>query len=173
MNWEVSFCIFWKSLWKIDVNSLKVWKNSLVNSVCYCSVANSYPTLFDPMDWSMPGFPVLHYLPPGVCSSSCPLSQWCRLTISFFVIPFSCPQSFPASGSFLMTQLFASGGQSIEASASVLPMNILDWFPLGLTGLISLLSKGLFKSLLQHLSSKASILQQLVLDFSFGKFFSY
>ena len=71
----------------------------------------------------------------------------------------SCPQSFPVSGSFQMSQLFASGGQSIGASASVLPMNIQDWFPLGMSGLNSLLSKGLSKSLLQHHSSKASILQ--------------
>ena len=82
---------------------------------------------------------------PGACSNSCPLSQWCHPTISSSVIPFSCLQSFPASGSFLMSQLFASGGQRIgvSASASVLPMNIQDRFPLGLTGLISLQSKGL------------------------------
>ena len=82
---------------------------------------------------------------PGACSNSCPLSQWCHPTISSSVIPFpSCLQSFPASGSFLMSQLFTSGGQSIgaSASASVLPMNIQDWFPLGLTGLISLQCKG-------------------------------
>ena len=83
---------------------------------------------------------------PRVYSNSCPLNRWCHPTISSFVIPFSsCPQSFPASGSFQMSQLFASGGQSIgvSASASVLPMNIQDWFPLGLTGWISLQSKGL------------------------------
>ena len=82
---------------------------------------------------------------PGACSNSCPSSQWCHSTISSFVIPFSsCLQSFPASGSFPMSQFFASGGQSIEASASALvpPMNIQDWFSLGLTGLISLQSKG-------------------------------
>ena len=82
---------------------------------------------------------------PRVCSNSCPLSQWYYLTISSSVIPFSsCLQSYPVSGSFLMSWLFASGGQSIGASASalVLPMNIQDWFPLGLTGLISLQSKG-------------------------------
>ena len=83
-------------------------------------------------------------LSPGVCSNSCPLSRWCYPTISSSVTPFSsCPQSSPASGSFVMNRLFASGGQSIGASASVLPMNILDWFPLGLTGWISLQSKGL------------------------------
>ena len=89
------------------------------------------------MDCSTPGFPVLHYFP--ICSNSCPLSQWCHPTISYSVAPISsCPQSFPASVSFSMSQLFASGGQSIGASApaSVLPMNIQSWFPLGLTGLI-------------------------------------
>ena len=84
---------------------------------------------------------------PGACSSSCPLSRWCHPIISSSVVPFSCLQSFPASGSFSMSQLFESGGQSIgaSASASVLPMNIQDWFPLGLTGLISLQSKGLWR----------------------------
>ena len=81
---------------------------------------------------------------PGVYSNSCPLSQWFHPTISSSVIPFSsCPQSFPATGSFLMYRLFALGGQSIGALASVLPMNIQDWIPLGWTGWISLLSKGL------------------------------
>ena len=83
---------------------------------------------------------------PRACSNSCPLSRWCHPTISSSVVPFSsCLQSFPASGSFLMSQFFASGGQSIgaSASASVLPMNIQDWIPFGLTGWISLLSKGL------------------------------
>ena len=81
----------------------------------------------------------------GACSNSCPLSWWCHPPISSSVIPFSsCLQSCPALGSFPMSQFFASGGQSIAASAStsVLPMNIQDWFPLGLTGLISLESKG-------------------------------
>ena len=98
---------------------------------------------------------------PGAYSNSCPLSQWCHPTISSSVIPFSsCPQSFPASGSFPMSQFFPSGGQSIgvSASASVLPMNIQDWFPLGWTGWMSLQSKEL-SSLLQHHSSKASILR--------------
>ena len=92
-----------------------------------------------------------------------PSSQWCHSTISSSVVPFSsCLQSFPASGSFPMSQFFTSGGQSIgiSASASVLPVNIQDWFPLGLTGWISLKFKGLSKSLLQHHSSKALILQR-------------
>ena len=82
----------------------------------------------------------------GVHSNSCPLSQWGHPTISSSVVPFSsCLQSFPASGSFQMSQFFPSGGQSIgvSASASVLPMNNQDWFPLGWTGWISLKSKGL------------------------------
>ena len=98
------------------------------------------------MDYSMPGFPVLHY--PGVCSNSCPLIQWCHPTISSSIISFSsCLQSFPASQSFPVIKLFTSGGQSTGAlaSASVHPMNIQGWFPLGLTGLISLLSKGLLR----------------------------
>ena len=81
-----------------------------------------------------------------VYSNLCPSSRWCHPAISSSVIPFSsCPQSFPASGSFPVSQFFASGGQSIgvSASASVLPMNIQDWFPLGWTGWISLQSKGL------------------------------
>ena len=85
-------------------------------------------------------------LSPGVSSNSCPLSWWHHPTISSSAAPFSsCPQSFTASGSFPMSRLFVSSVQSIGASASisVLPMNIQDWFPLGLTGLISLLSKGL------------------------------
>ena len=83
---------------------------------------------------------------PGVYPNSCPLSQWYHPTILSSVIPFSSHlQSFPASGSFQMSQFFTSAGQSIEvsASASVLPMNIQDWFPLGWTGWISLQSKGL------------------------------
>ena len=120
-----------------------------------CSIAQSCPTLCNPMDCSTPGFPVLHQL--------LELAQthvhWVHPTVSSSVIPFSsCLQSCPASGSFQMSQFFSSGGQSVGASAlsSVLPVNIQGWFPLGLTGLISLQSKGL-KSLLQHQSSKASI----------------
>jgi len=82
---------------------------------------------------------------PGACSNSCPFSQWRHPTISSSVVPFSRLQSFPASGSSLVSQFFASGGQStgVSASASVLPVNIQDWSPLRLTGLISLQSKGL------------------------------
>ena len=90
---------------------------------------------------------------PGVHPNPCPLSWWCHPTISSSVIPFSsCPQSFPASGSFQMSQLFASGGQStgVSASTSVLPMNTQDWSPLGWTGWMSLQSPWTLKRLLQH-----------------------
>ena len=87
---------------------------------------------------------------PRACWNSCPSSWWCHPIISSYVVTFSsCHQSFPASGCFPMSQFFASGGQSIgvTASASVLPMNIQDWFPLGLTGWISLQYKGLSRVL--------------------------
>ena len=85
-------------------------------------------------------------LSPRVCSNSCPLNQWCHPTISSSVAPFSSwPSSFLGSGSFPVSQLFTSGNQSVGASttASILPMNLQGWFPLGLTGLISLQSKEL------------------------------
>ena len=99
---------------------------------------------------------------PRACPNSCPSGQWCHPTISHSVISFSSSlHSFPASGSFPMSQFFTSSGQSIgvSTSASVPPMNIQDWFPLGLTGLISLRIQGTHQSLLQHHSLKASILQ--------------
>ena len=98
---------------------------------------------------------------PSACSNSCPMSQWCHPTISSSVVPFSsCLQSFPASGSFPRSQFFTSGGQSIgvSSSVSVLSMNIQDWFPLGLTGLISMPSKGLSRVFSNTIVQKASIL---------------
>ena len=124
-------------------------------SVQFCSVAQSCPTLCDPMNRSTPGFPVQHArLPcpspaPEVYLNSCPLSRWCHPAISSSVIPFSsCPQSLPASRSFPMSQLFPWGGQitGVSASASVLPVNTQDWSPLGWTGWISLQSKGLSRA---------------------------
>ena len=106
----------------------------LIQVICCGSVAQSCPTLCDPMECRMPGFLVLHHLPE--LAHSCPLSWWCHPTISSSVIPFSSYlQSFPTSASFQMSQFFISGGQSIgiSASASVLPMNIQSWFPLELT----------------------------------------
>ena len=112
---------------------------------CWCSVTKFCLTLCDSINCSTARLPYPS-LSPRVCSNSCPSSRWCHPVISSSVVPFSsCLQSFPASGSFLMTQLFASDGQSIGASvsASVLPMSIQDWFLLGWTGWISLVSKGL------------------------------
>ena len=97
------------------------------------------------------------------CPNSCALSQWCHPTISSSVAPFSsCLQSFPASGSFLMSQLFTSSSQSIGASESVLLMNIQDWFPLGMTGLISLQSKGLSRVFSNITKSSNSLMLRLL-----------
>ena len=128
---------------------------------CYCSVAESCQILCDPMDCSTPGFSVLPYLLEFAQTDV----HWVgdAIQTSHPLSPFSsCLQYFPASGSFPMSQLFTSGGQSIGASAlaSVLPMNIQGWSPLGLTGLISLQPvQGTLKSLLQNHSSKTLILQ--------------
>ena len=113
---------------------------AILASVQISSVAQSCLTLCNAMNRSMPGLPVHHQL-----LNSCPSSRWCHPAISSSVIPISCPQSLPASGSFPVSQLFSWGGQSIgvSASASVLPMNIQDWSPLGWTGWTSLQSKGL------------------------------
>ena len=110
------------------------------------SVAQSCLTIWDPMDCSTPGLPVHHQLPEFIQTHV----HWVGDGIqpsSSSVVPFSRLQSFPAPGSFPVSQLFASGGQSIgvSASTSVLPMNIQDWFPLGWTGWISLQSKGLLR----------------------------
>ena len=117
-----------------------------LSAFCCYSVAQSCPTLCNPMDCSTPGFPVLHHLLEFAQTHSCPLSWWCHPTISSSADPFSSHlRSFPASGSFQMSQLFTSSGQStgVSASASGLPMNSQDWFPLGWTGWISLMFKGL------------------------------
>ena len=107
---------------------------------------------------------------PRSGSNSCPLSWWCHPAISSSIVPFSsCLQSFPASGSFPMSQPFTSGGQSIRASASLLPINIQNWFPLGLTGCISLQAKGLsrvfFNTTVQKINSSA-------LSFPYGTTFT-
>ena len=108
---------------------------------CFYLVSKSYSTLCDPMERSMPSFPVPHYI-LEFAQTHISWVGWCYSTRLFSVIPFSsCSQSFPASRSFPLSQLFASNDQSIGASASGLPMNIQDWFPLGLTGLTSLQSK--------------------------------
>ena len=110
----------------------------------FCSVAKSCQTL--QLHELQPHQASLSSLYPGACSNSCPLSQWCHPTILSSAALFSsCPQSFPPSESFPVSWLFGLAGQNIGAStlASVLPMNIQGWFPLGLTGLISFMSKGL------------------------------
>ena len=133
--------------WKVKSYSLDCQGSPTVGdgSVQFSSVAQLCPTLCDPMDWSTPDFPVHHQL-PGFTQTHV---RWAGDAIQPSH-PLSSPsssllQSFLASGSFQMSQFYTSGGQSIEvsASASVLPMNIQDWFPLGLTGWLSLLSKGL------------------------------
>ena len=115
---------------------------------CCCSVTNSCPTFCDPMACSMPGFL------PFTISPSLPILMFSESVMPsnhlIFCLPSSsCLQCFPTSGSFQMSQLFASGGQNIgvSASTSVLPMNTQDWFPLGWTGWISLQSKGLSREL--------------------------
>ena len=142
----------WTMLWKYLLDS---WNIHILH---FSSVQFSHSVVFDSL-W--PHARQHARLPcpspkPGACSNSCPWSQWCHPTISSSVIPFSsCLQSFPASGSFPISWLFASGSQSIGASTSpsVLLMNIQDWFPLGLTGLISLQAKGLCIEPLYHLFS--------------------
>ena len=144
---------------------VSIWFHSLL---CYRKTTASFSVQFNHsvMSDSLPHGPQHSRLPcpspiPGACSNSCPSSQWCHLTISTSVVPFSsCPQSFPAWGSFPMSQFFASRGQSIRvsASASVPPMNIQDWLPLGWTGFYLPAVQGTLKNLLQHHSSKASIL---------------
>ena len=144
---NVSFGVFPVYTYSVTEESLLgVCRLSHLIGYCFCcSVIQSCPTFCNCMDCTS-GLSVHDGLSPWVCSNSCPLSQWCHSTILSSVALFSsCPQCLPASGSFPMSCLFASGHQSIRASASasVLPMNIQGWFPLGLTGLISLLSKGL------------------------------
>ena len=126
---------------KITENEWKQWETLF-------SVQFSHSVMFDSLGPREPQHtrPPCPSPTPRVYPNSCPLSWWCHSTISSSVIPFSsCPQSFPASGSFQMSQLFASGGQSVgvSASTSVLPMNTQDWSLLGLTGWISLQPKGL------------------------------
>ena len=107
---------------------------NLVCSVQFSSVTQLYPTLLRSHGQQHARLPCPSPS-PEVCTNSCPLSQWCHPTISSSVVPFSCPRSFPASGSFQMSQFFAPGAQSIGVSAlaSDFPMNIQDWSPLGWT----------------------------------------
>ena len=120
------------------VRHLQPWDNKISQKVSVSWKNMSYSKISSVQS--------LHGVQLLACSNSCPSSQWCHPNISSSVVSFfSCPQSFPAAGSFQMCQFFGSGVQSIgvSASASVLPMNIQDWFPLGFTGRSSLKSKGL------------------------------
>ena len=150
------------SLWLYGLQHARLLCPPLL-PIQFSSVTQLCLTLCDPMECSTPGFPVHQQrwlLSSEVCSDSCPLSWWWYITTSSSATSFPfCLQSFLASGSFPMSWLLASGEQSCgtSASATVLPMNIQGWFPLGLTGLISLLFKGL-KNLLQHHNLKASVL---------------
>ena len=143
-----SFSKHWKTLWlRATFSSIQFSHSVMSDSLWPREPQHTRPPCPSPT--------------PRVHPNSCPLSRWCHPTISSSVVPFfSCPQSFPVSRYFQMSQLFASGGQSIglSASVSVLPVNTQDWSPLGWTGWISLQSKGTLKSLLQHHSSKASVL---------------
>ena len=129
--------IRWKSHTQIHQNAKLIWTVFLWCSVqLICSVVSNFLQPHEPQH----ARPPCPSPTPGVYPNSCPLSRWCHLTISSSVVPFSsCPQSLPASGSFQMSQLFASGGQSIGVSVStlVLPMSTQDWSPLGWTGWIS------------------------------------
>ena len=145
--------IWWATFWDLKQALFTDGSDLLLFS---CSVMSNF---LPPMDCSTPGFLVHHHL-PELAQNSCPLSQWCHPTIYSSVVPFSsCLQSFPASGTFLMSQLFASGGQSIGASVIINPSNeysglisfMIDWLDL-------LAVQGTLKSFLQHHSSKASIL---------------
>ena len=129
---------------------------------CFCLVAKSCPTVCDHMDCSTPGFPVLHYLPESAQIQVHWVNDAIQPSISSSDALFSsCPQSFPALRSFPISRLSVLGGQSTgaSASASVLPKDIQGWFPLGLTGLIFLLSKGL---------SKFKSINSSVLSFLYG-----
>ena len=146
--------LLWLLHWQVDSLPLRQLGSPklLLTLKIFSSVQFSHSVVSDSLQPHEPQ----HARPPcpspttGVYPNLCPLSQWCHQTISSSVVPFSsCLQSFPTSGSFQMSQLFASGGQNfrVSVSTSVLPMNTQDWFPLGWTGWISLQSKGL-KSLL-------------------------
>ena len=131
-------------MWLWNCDYILKYDHYLFSSVQFSSVAPSCPTLCDPMNHSTPGLPVHHQLPESTQTNVYRVGD--AMQPSHPVVPFlSRPQSFPASGSFPVRQLFASGGQSIgvSASTSVLPMNTQDWSPLGWTGWISLQPKGL------------------------------
>ena len=144
LSWG-SVTFYWDAVFMSILTLQKCIKFMLLEVLQFSSVTHSCPLTLPPHEPQ-------HVRPPcpsptpGAYSNSSPLSRWCHPTLSSSVVPFSsCPQSFPTSESFQISQLFASSGQNIgvSASTSVLPMNTQDWFPLGWTGWISLQSKGL------------------------------
>ena len=160
--WEISSrWKIWRSFWETPKGLLApsaTSGQSEKEAICepgrcqFSSFSQSHLTLMHTDGLQHAGLPCTSPT-PRACSNSCPSSQWCHPTISSSVVPFSsCPQSIPASGFFQMSQFFPSGSQIIgtSASASVLPMNIQDLFPLGWTGWISLQSKGLSRVFSQH-----------------------
>ena len=145
------FCIFKATYFKL-VSSIFVWDGSNTLQFSHSVVSDSLRP--HELQHARPPCPSST---PRACSNSCSSSWWCHPTLSFSVVPFSsCLQSFPASGFFPMSRFFTSGGQTIgtSVSASVCPLNIQDWFPLGWTGWISLQSKGLSRVFSKN-SSKA------------------
>ena len=141
LNFIFQKSFYWNIL-SLQCISFRLQQSDTVIHVCAQSLSHSNSLWPHGLQHARPPCPSPT---PGVYSNSCPLSWWCHPTITSSVVPFSsCPQSFPVSGSFQMSQLFASGGQSmgVSASASVLPMNTQDW-SLGWTGWISLQSMGL------------------------------
>ena len=147
-------CLKWHAEWKASFPNCLWWNRKtflrLASRLTETRRQGKFKLFFSPSVMSTSLWPhrpqharfLCPPLSPRVCSNSHPLSWSCHPTISTFVVPFfSCPQSFPASGSFPMSQFLASGSQSIGASASVLPVSIQDWVPLKLTGLVSLQSK--------------------------------
>ena len=150
ISWPYVRVYFWTCDFSIDLcvyfSACIILFWSLWCCCCFSSVQLLSHVWLFATPWTAARQDSLSITTPKACSSSCPSSQWCHPITSSSVVPFSSRlQSFPASGSFLMNQFFASGGQSIgvSASASVFPMNIQDWFPLEWTGWISLQSKGL------------------------------
>ena len=152
-------CTTWeyKTVFKVGRSNIHIW----TYIICCCSVAKLWSTLWDPMNCSTPGFSVLHYLLKFAQIHVHWVGDAIQLSHPLLAPFSSCPQSFPASGTFPMSPLLAWGGQSIgaSASASVPSMNIQSWFPLGFIGLISLLSTG--PSTPQFKSTNSSVLSFL------------
>ena len=159
-----TYVVPWNPYWVVTISFItptRKWHSEKLWSTAWFSRSVMSDSLWP--RWLQHDRPPCPSPSPRACSNSCPLTQWCHPTISPSVVPFStCPQSFPASGSFPMSQFFASGGQCIgvSASASVLPMNTQDWLISFRMDWLDLLAvQGTLKSLFEHHSSKTSILK--------------